>query len=213
MNAYSVFIAVRLALGMDGGHGNHGGVERVDALMWRSASMRRPAEQANMFGNEANVRAPIGDSAVFGLGARSVRHHGEIDVIEGTQANKLWLATEKLEFPLPAQLIAIGDLNVLLSRHGQQRHPPCQLGQHAGLLEPYPHRQHHGNLTVMSAGMRGSSSGVSMRMLQHFERVEFAHHRNGGAGIAGLEHALEAGKSNAVLKGDTKLAKLASREL
>src|SRR5262245_21651632 len=113
MNPYGVFIAVRLALGVDGGHSNHGRVQRVDALMRRPASMRRPAEKANMFGDDAIVRATIGDLTVFSLGAGGVRHHGEIDVIEGTQANKLWLATEKLEFPLPAQLIAIGDLNVL----------------------------------------------------------------------------------------------------
>src|SRR5262245_20908028 len=114
MNAYGVFIAVRLALGVDGGHGNHGGVQRIDALMRRPSSMRRPTEKANMFGDDAIVCATIGNLAVFGLGARSVRHHGEIDIVEGAQANKLWLAAEKFEFPLPPQLIAIGNLNVLL---------------------------------------------------------------------------------------------------
>src|SRR5690242_17395442 len=118
MNADGVFVAIGLALSVDSGHGNHGGVQRVDALMRRPARMRRLAEKANMFGDNAIIRTTIGDLAVFGLGARSVRHHGEIDIIEGTQANKLRLATEKLEFPLPPQLIAISDLNVLLGRHG-----------------------------------------------------------------------------------------------
>src|SRR5262245_13093890 len=109
MNAYGVFIAVRLALGVDGGHGNHGGVQRIDALMRRPPGMRRLAEKANMFGDNAIVRAAIGDLAPFRLAAGGVRHHGEINVIESTQANKLWLAAEKLEFPLPPQLIAVGN--------------------------------------------------------------------------------------------------------
>src|SRR5262245_31515215 len=109
MNAYGVFITVRLALGVDGGHGNHGSVQRVDALMLLPTSMRRLTEKANMFGDNAVVRTAVGDLALVVLSAGGMRHHGEIDVIQGAQANKLWLATEKLEFALPAQLIAIGD--------------------------------------------------------------------------------------------------------
>ena len=66
---------------------------------------------------------------------------------------------------------------------------------------------------MVPAGMRRRGGGVGMRMVQHFQRVEFAHHRHGGSGIAGLEHALEAREGNAVLKGDAKLAKLARHEL
>src|SRR6266487_3690592 len=100
MNAYGVFIAVRLALGVDSGHGNHGSVQRVDTGMRCPTGMRRLAEKANMFGDDAIVRAAVGDLAVCGL-ARGVRHHGEIDIIEGAQANKFWLATEKFDLPLP----------------------------------------------------------------------------------------------------------------
>src|SRR4030095_14826891 len=99
MNADSVFVAVRLALGVDSGHGNHGGVQRVDALMRRPPGMRCLAKKANMFGDDTVVRTTVGDLALFGLAAGGVRHHGEIDVIEGAQANKLWLPTEKFEFP------------------------------------------------------------------------------------------------------------------
>src|SRR5215831_12189244 len=95
MNADGVFIAVCLTLGVDGGHGNHGGVQRVDILMWRPASMRRPAKKANMFGDDVIVRAIIGNLAVFCLGAGGVRHHGEIDVIEGTFSYNDTATTEK----------------------------------------------------------------------------------------------------------------------
>src|SRR5215831_2691334 len=88
MNADGVFIAVCLTLGVDGGHGDHGSVQRVDTLMWHPASMRRPAKKANMFGNDAIVRATIGNLTMFSLDAKGVHHHDEIDVIEGTQANK-----------------------------------------------------------------------------------------------------------------------------
>ena len=94
MNADGVFIAVCLALCMNGGHGNHGGVQCIDTLMWRPASMCCLAEKANMFGDDTIVRAAIGDLAVLGL-AGGVRHHGEIDVIESAQANKFGLAAEK----------------------------------------------------------------------------------------------------------------------
>ena len=61
--------------------------------------------------------------------------------------------------------------------------------------------------------MRRRGGGVGMRMVQHFERVQLAHHRHGWSSIAGLEHTLEAREGNAFLKGDTKLAKLARHEL
>jgi hypothetical protein len=57
--------------------------------------MRCLAEKANMFGDDAIVRTAVGDLAPFRLAAE-VCHHGEINVVEGAQANKLWLATEKL---------------------------------------------------------------------------------------------------------------------
>ena len=94
MNADGIFIAVRLALGVDGGHGNHGGVQRIDALMWCPPGMRCLAEKANMFGDDTVVRAAVGDLAVCGL-AGGVRHHGEIDVIKGAQTDKLRLAAKK----------------------------------------------------------------------------------------------------------------------
>jgi hypothetical protein len=66
---------------------------------------------------------------------------------------------------------------------------------------------------MVSAGVRRRGGGVSMRMVQHFERVELAHHCHGWSGITGLEHTLEARQGNAFLKGDTKIAKLARHEL
>ena len=78
--------------------------------------MRCPPSELYALGDDAVVRAAVGDLAVLRL-TGGMRHHGEIDVIEGTQANKLWLATKKFNFPLSPQLIPIGDLNVLLGRH------------------------------------------------------------------------------------------------
>jgi hypothetical protein len=58
--------------------------------------------------------------------------------------------------------------------------------EHASGLQPNPHPEHHGYLTVMPAGVRGRRLGVGVGVAEHFERVQLANHTYRGAVIAGV---------------------------
>ncbi len=192
---------------MNGGHGDHGRVEGVDPIVRRATGVGRFAEKADVFGHDAVVGAAVGERAILGL-TGSVGHHRHIDVIHGAEANELRFAAEKLEFPLPAQFIPVGNLDVFFCGNGKQRHPPCEFGHDPRRMQANADGQHHRHLAVVPTGMRGRRDGILVDVPLHHQRIQFAKDPDRRAVVAGIEHAFEARQGDAIFKGNAKIAKL-----
>jgi hypothetical protein len=74
-------------------------------------------------------------------------------------------------------------------------------------MQTNPHREHHGHLTVVPAGMRGKRLGIGVHVVLHSQRVQFPKHPDGRAIVAGGQPAFETGQGDAVLKGNAEITK------
>ena len=97
-----ILVLKGLAVGINRLQAQHGGLERVDALMGRASRMGCPAHIAHLL-DDAAIAGPTDTEQAAFIAASLVRHQANIDVIKSAKADQLRLATKELDFTLVAQ--------------------------------------------------------------------------------------------------------------
>ena len=98
MDANPILVAEGLAVRMNTHQGKHGGVERIDALEGGTA-VRCLAVEGDLLRREAEAGAA---EQKLGLGrpCLGMDHHGDINIVKGTEADQLLLSCKKLYLPV-----------------------------------------------------------------------------------------------------------------
>ena len=181
MDADMVLVAERFALRVDGDETDLGRVERVDAVVGRTAGVGRLAGVKNFLADEAVRRAAdvgLDRRLLLAFGRRGVLHDHHVDVVHQAAVNELLFAAEHFDLPLAAQPAAVAHLDELLGGHGHQRHVAAQFVHDAAVVQRVGHAGQRGDHAVMPAHVRGARLGIGEGAVGHAECVQLAHHRD-----------------------------------
>ncbi len=122
MHPYSVSILEGLSLCVNGGEGNHSGIESVYSAMGRSSSVGALPNELDLLGHSP-VTCPSETEFPPFLHSGGVGHHCHVNVIELPQLYQFGLSAQKGDFTCLAQALSKLNFNVLLSGHGYKGNP------------------------------------------------------------------------------------------
>ena len=210
VDADGVLVVEGLPLIGDGGHGQGGRVEGVDALLGASARMGGLADEADLLDDGAVGRPGHVGGKRVGLG---VEHHRQVHVVEMAEPNELRLAGEELDLVARLALHALVDVDHLFGRNREEHQRTAELRQHHGGQEPHGGAHHPGHLRVVAAGVGRAGAGIGMGVVRHPERVQLAQNGQGGAGTAAVLTALDAGDGQTLLRIEPELPEPRGHEL
>ena len=196
MDADVILVPEGLALGVHRHQPQHRRVERVDALEGGRAGVRRLALVVDELDGEA-----VADGGRAGLEAggrhRAVLHDADVDIVELAEADKLLLSAEEPELALLPQLVAVGDLHVLLGGDAHEHDVAVELVHQTRVVQGEGDRRDGGELRVVAAGVDRAGDRVRVRVVRHEDRVQLAHHGDAEHGPRALEGLDDAGIGDA----------------
>ena len=82
-----VFVTEGFPLGVNGHHGQHGGVESVDAFVRSAGGMGFASFVANELADEAVAGAAYLDKAASFAGCGEMHHHGHVNIVKSAEAD------------------------------------------------------------------------------------------------------------------------------
>ena len=101
-------------------------------------------------------------------------HHGQVDIVELAEFDKLGLSSEEFQLSLAAQRVAVFYLDVFLGGNGDEGKATAERRQHVGLHQANGGAHQHADLAVMAACVGCTGIAIGVWVLVDDERVQFA---------------------------------------
>ena len=139
--------------------------------------MCRLAAEAYRFCNKAEAVAIHKAGRLRAVRLR-VYHHGTGKSVKEAFLQKFQLSAQLLQFSRPAELLAVLQIDKLLSRNGKERHISAQCVRNAAVLQRIRNAEQFGNLNAMSAGMCRPGTGIGIGAVGSQNRVQLPDHAN-----------------------------------